>query len=166
MANVMNINEQEAWSYGNASPTWPEFVVNGETLCWINTDEWTLEMVADRDLTREEELYLIAWREAREAKAAKPLPVKPAETTPDTLAGGMRLRLVPEGVNPHQYAARCAKAMKLAEALHQHGITHDDALLFDDGMWRMAALGAGVNQPSVHTQLIAIADLCWLERAA
>lgn len=162
----MQVVEQEAWGFGIASPTWPVFQVGGESICWINTDEWTIEYLVDRDLTREEELFLIAWREKREAKAAPPLPPNPAPTTPDSVAGGMRLRMVPDGVSAHKYAAQLAKARKLAEFLHKQGVSKEDALLMTFDMWRTVAKLAGVNEPSATTQMYTLENLAWMERVA
>ena len=89
--------------------------------------------------------------------AVDPMPVEtPAEP---------RLRLVPQGVNPHEFAARVGKAGKLADTLHRYGITKADALLMDDGMWRLAAIAAGVNPPSSVTQMLTIETLARLEAA-
>lgn len=151
------------WGFGEL---YPEFVVNGETICWVNTDEWTLEMESDRNLTREEELFLIEWRERREVKAAPPLPAKPAATTPDSVAGGMRLRIVPNGVPASKYARQLAKARKLAEFLRKQGVSKEDALLMTFDMWRTVAKLAGVNEPSATTQMYAIENLGWMERVA
>lgn len=161
----MQIVEQR-WGFDGNCPVFPEFVVGGEIVCLVNTDSWTLEMVADRELTREEELFLIEWREARDAKASSPLPAKPAASTPDTTAGGMRLRVVPDGVNPYEYAARVAKARKLAEFLRSHGVDKESALSMTFDHWRTVAKLAGVNEPSATVQMLAIEDLGWMERAA
>lgn len=152
--------------WGFEGSLYPEFRVGEETICWINTDEWTLEMVADRDLTSEEERYLIEWRAKREAKAAPPLPAKPAATTPDTIAGGMRLRIVPDGVSAHKYANQLVKARALAEFLRKHGMSKDDALLMTCDMWRTVAKLAGVREPSATSQLLTIENLAWMERVA
>lgn len=86
-----------------------------------------------------------------------------ADTAPATVSG---LRLVPQGVNPYEFAARIGKASKLADALHRHGITKADALMMDETMWKLAAMGAGVNPPSSVTQMLAIEQLARLEAAA
>lgn len=87
--------------------------------------------------------------------------VEPMQTEPMPAA----LRLVPQGVNPYEFAARVGKAAKLADALHRHGITKADALLMDEAMWKLAAAGAGVNPPSSVTQMLAIETLARLEAA-
>lgn len=84
-----------------------------------------------------------------------PEPVKPT----------MPIRVVPQGVNPYEFAARIGKAGKLADALHRYGITKADALLMDEAMWRLAAAGAGVTPPSSVTQMLAIEALARLEAA-
>lgn len=84
-----------------------------------------------------------------------------ADTTPATT-----LRLVPQGVNPYEFAARIGKAGKLADAMHRHGITKADALMMDETMWKLAAMGAGVKPPSSVTQMLAIEQLARLEAAA
>lgn len=75
------------------------------------------------------------------------------------------LRLVPQGVNPYEFAARVGKAAKLADALHKYGITKADALLMDEAMWKLAAVGAGVNPPSSVTQMLVIEALARIEAA-
>lgn len=74
-------------------------------------------------------------------------------------------RAVPQGVNPHEWAARIGKAGKLADVMHRYGITKADALLMDESMWRLAAAGAGVNPPSSVTQMLTIEALGRLEAA-
>ena len=76
------------------------------------------------------------------------------------------LRVVPQGVNPYEFAARVAKARKLADGLLRHGITYRDALLMDDAMWRLAAAGCGVIAPSTVTQVMALEEMAMMERAA
>ncbi len=87
--------------------------------------------------------------------AVEPMQAEPTPT----------LRLVPQGVNPYEFAARVGKAAKLADALHRHGITKADALLMDESMWKLAAVGAGVNPPSSVTQMLAIETLARIEAA-
>jgi hypothetical protein len=81
-------------------------------------------------------------------------------------APAVRLRAVPQGVNPYEFAGRVAKARKLAEALRTHGISQADALLMDEAIWKLAAMGAGVSAPSMVTQMMAIEDLGWMESVA
>jgi hypothetical protein len=64
------------------------------------------------------------------------------------------------------FAGRVAKARKLAEALRTHGISQADALLMDEAIWKLAAMGAGVSAPSMVTQMMAIEDLGWMESVA
>lgn len=75
------------------------------------------------------------------------------------------LRVVPQGMNPYEFAARIGKAGKLADVMHRYGITKADALLMDDDMWQLAAAGAGVKPPSSVTQMLTIEALARLEAA-
>lgn len=91
--------------------------------------------------------------------------VDPAQAAVTAAPAASKLRLVPQGANPHEFAARVGKAGKLADTLHRYGITKADALLMDDGMWRLAAVGTGVNPPSSVTQILTIEALARLEAA-
>ncbi len=84
---------------------------------------------------------------------------------PDPVRPTIPLRVVPQGVNPYEFAARIGKAGKLADTLHRYGITKADALLMDEDMWRLAAVAVGVKPPSSVTQMLTIEALARIEAA-
>lgn len=75
-------------------------------------------------------------------------------------------REVPAGMNPYEFAARCAKSRKLADVLYQYGISYSDALLMDETMWRLAAAGAGVAPPSGYTIMLTLENMAWVAGVA
>lgn len=66
---------------------------------------------------------------------------------------------------PHDFAAapRAAKAAELGRALHEGGISSEDARLMDQGDWHMLSKGIGSRIPSVDTINAALAHLQQLE---
>ena len=62
--------------------------------------------------------------------------------------------------------ARAEKAQKLAQFLHDGGITADEAKAMTGDHWQMAAKGAGVNAPSLSSQGQAMFELRRLEAAS
>lgn len=76
------------------------------------------------------------------------------------------LRVVPRGMNPYEFAARVGKARKLAETLLRHGITYRMALEMQPDHWRLAAVAAGVNQPSDVTAVMALEEMAAMSEVA
>jgi hypothetical protein len=62
--------------------------------------------------------------------------------------------------------ARAEKAQKLAQFLHDGGITAEEAKGMTGDHWQMAAKGAGVNAPSLASQGQAMFELRKLEAAS
>jgi hypothetical protein len=65
-----------------------------------------------------------------------------------------------------QAQARAEKASKLAQFLHDGGITAEEAKGMTGDHWQMAAKGAGVNAPSLASQGQAVFELRRLEAAS
>jgi hypothetical protein len=110
------------------------------------------------------------WSTPPERSAAAPKP------TVESLSAGINeaLKADPGPVRPTKpqfpskvYAdsARSTKATKLAESLHEAGISMEDARLMKQEHWEMAAKGAGVKIPSLDTIQRALFELRRLEKA-
>lgn len=96
-ASDMRIVERP-WGFSTLSP---EFFVDGVLVCTIDTASWTVDMHVAREFTDAERAFLIAWRAEREAIRVP----APAAIAPKPAAAGLRLHLVPQGVNPYAFAA-------------------------------------------------------------
>lgn len=78
------------------------------------------------------------------------IPAPPPEFAPDVYAA----------------SARAAKATKLANLLHEHGISLEDAKLMEDAEWAQVSKAAGVRAPSAQSVTQALFELKQLEKKA